>query len=228
MAQRNSKTELQAMLDRKNAQEKIRESVRAGKGIPEIQEREEKDEYVTQDGIVIKLHWINPILIQNVMNSIKVPKRPTYETTTRSGRVEIYPMDAESAVQTPGGEVRWLTYLEEKEAAESEQNLRIMKVLFLEGTECDIPENGWDRRDLFYGLDVPTPDMPDERRAYYLMNHISPEDIAGLMTALMRKTGVPEEAVAEAEKSFRDSILDESEGTGNVEGSRSNTNRIEV
>ncbi len=165
---------------------------------------EDPDIYVCEDGLKVKVKQIPPMILQKVMSSVSMPERPTYEAKTISGRVEIWPLDAESAKEEPHGEARWNYYQEQLLAKQNEQNERVTLATFLFGTECEIPENGWDKKHEFLGLSVPTD--PDERRAYYLATELSATDISNLMSKIMGTLQLPEEVIADAENSFRDSV----------------------
>ena len=162
------------------------------------------DVYVCKSGLKVKVTPIPPMLLQKVMNSVPLPKRPTYETKTISGRTEDWPMDEESAAQTPHGKARWDFFQEETTAAQARQNEQVTMAAFLFGTECEIPEDGWDEMQAFLGLEVPT--QPDQRRAHYLATELPAEDIAGLMQAVMGQLQLPEELVADAEASFQRAV----------------------
>lgn len=161
--------------------------------------------FETSTGLKITIKKVPPMFLQKVMNSVELPKRPTYETKTISGRTEIWPMDKDAAAQTEHGVARWEYYQEELERARNTQNERVMSAAFLLGTECDVPDDGWEKRQQFLGLDVP--DDPDARRAHYLMTELPSEDIAELMSRIFRSIeGVPEELINDAEASFRRSV----------------------
>ena len=161
------------------------------------------------NGLEIEVKKVDPALIQKVMRGIKMPQRPVYEAKTFSGRMEYHPLDEDSAAQTPGGQAKWDFYQEQLAEAQTEQNDRVIRALFLYGTDCVIPENGWAERHEFLGMNVP--DDPDMRRAHYLSSELPAEDLAGLTSAIMKMTGVSEEAIADAEAAFRGAIRDESE-----------------
>ncbi len=171
------------------------------------------DVYPCSTGLMVKVSPIPPMLLQKVMNSVDMPKRPTYEAKVGFGnRTEVWPMDEESAKDSPHGEVRWQYYEEETVAAQSIQNEKVTMAAFLFGTECEIPEDGWAVKQEYLGLDVP--EDPDMRRAHYLATELPAEDIAGLMQAVMGQLQLPEELVADAEASFQRSIRSGPEGEG--------------
>jgi len=170
-------------------------------------EEKEENVYVTETGLVIKISSIPPMLLQKVMSSVKMPERPTYEAKVGfSGRVEIWPLDEVSAKETEHGVTRWEYYDEVKTQQQAIQNDRITAAAFLFGTECEIPENGWDKRQEYLGLEIPTD--PDQRRAHYLATELSAKDVADLMQAVLGTLQIPEEAIADAEGSFQRSVRD--------------------
>jgi len=167
---------------------------------------EEKDVYVCEDGLRVKVKQIPPMLLQKVLNSVEMPERPTYEARTISGRTEIWPLDEESAKQVERGESRWEYYEEVRTQRQNEQNERVTMAAFLFGTECEIPENGWDRKQEFLGLTVPTD--PDERKAHYLATELPAQDIANLMNRIMGTLQLPEGVIEDAQNSFQRSVRD--------------------
>lgn len=175
-------------------------------------EEQADDVYVCEDGLSVKVTPIPPMLLQKVMNSVPMPKRPTYEARTISGRTEEWPMDEESAKDSPNGVARWEYYQEETVAAQASQNEKVTMAAFLFGTECEIPENGWDKKQEFLGIEVP--DDPDQRRAHYLATELTATDIAGLLQKVMGQLQLPEELVADAEASFQRAVRSGPEGSG--------------
>lgn len=168
----------------------------------------EQDVFVTSSGLKIKLKKVSPMLLQKVMNSIEMPKRPTYEAKTISGRVEVWPMDKESAEQMDHGQSRWDYYQEELSRAQNTLNDRVMNVAFLYGTEVEIPENGWAEMQEMIGIDVPPVEQKERRKAHYLVTELNAEDVSGLMLALWRVIGTPEDVISEAQNSFSSAVRD--------------------
>lgn len=162
-------------------------------------------------GLKVKLLPVQPMLVNKVMTSVEIPKRPTYETKSVSGRVQNLPMDEKAAKETPGGETLWLYYQEETERALTEQNNRVVNAILVMGTEFEVPEDGWDTIQELMGLDVPK--IPALRRAHFLMTVITdPTELNELMSKIMRLTGVSEEVLAQAEGTFQRSVRDQPEG----------------
>jgi hypothetical protein len=162
--------------------------------------------FKTSDGREVQISRVDPMFIQRVINSVKMPKRPTYEVKTLSGRTETHLMDEASATETPGGEDIWKQYSDELTQATNEQNSRLMNALFYMGAKFDVPDDGWESKWNFLGIDVP--EKTQERVAFYLTSELATEDTIGLMTAILRLTGVPEESLREAQDAFRNTVPD--------------------
>lgn len=163
-----------------------------------------KSEFETSTGLKIQISAVDPMFMQTVVNSVPLPKAPTYEVTTMSGRVEVHRMDAIAAKQLENGESIWQAYLEERTYAQNEQNQRVMKAIFLMGTQCEIPEGNWEKKWRF--LNIPIPTDEEEKRAFYLTAELPAADQVALMSAIMRLAGVDENIVKQAEDTFRSEV----------------------
>lgn len=162
-------------------------------------------------GLHVKLLPVQPMLLNKVMTSVQVPRRPTYETRTISGKTQLLPMDEKASKETPGGEVLWTYYLEETESALSEQNNRVVNAILVMGTEFDVPSTGWQDIQIAMGISIPTD--KNLLRAHYLLTMIvDPAELNEIISKIMRLTGVSEEVIAQAEGTFQRSIRDEPEG----------------
>ena len=174
--------------------------------------KKRKEVFTTGTGVKIDLKRIDPVFLQAVISSVKMPDRPTYTATTVSGRTETHMMDEDSAKQTEGGEKIWETYQEELSRASSLQTERSLRALFLDGTVCPkgaFVDPQWEKKMRIIGVDLPSD--PEELWVMYLMMSLSSDDIIRMSTQIMRLTGVDEETIQQAEDSFRDSVKDESE-----------------
>lgn len=167
-----------------------------------MSEKEKVPYYTTENGLKIKLKKIDPLLIKRVADSVPTPVRPTYEAKTMSGRIEVHPMDEQIAKDVEGGELQWAFYQEELARTDGQRFERLLNVMFMKGTECELPNDGWEEEDAMLGLFVP--DHPDQKRSHYLMTHLGQEDVARLQIEILRLTGVPEETIQEVEASFPD------------------------
>lgn len=169
--------------------------------------KKKKEIFTTGTGIKIELQRIDPVFLQSVISSVKMPERPTYTATTVSGRQETHLMDEESAKQTEGGEKIWSDYQEELSRASTLQTERSLRALFLDGTvrpEGAFIDPKWQRKMEIIGVNLPSD--PDELWVMYLMMSLSSDDIIRMSTHIMRLTGVDEEMIQQAEDSFRDSV----------------------
>lgn len=153
--------------------------------------------------------------MQKVYGVVKIPKPPKYEARTASGRVEEHYMDALAAEQTPGGEAKWLAYQQDLQEARAAQNERVTTAMFYYAVDFEIPQDEWELEHQFLGLNVPFD--PQQKRAHFLSVELDPIDLSGLMAKIMRKVGINEELVQEAEDSFRGSIRNQSGQAGGME-----------
>lgn len=151
-------------------------------------------------GEKIEVFKVSPTLVQKVIMSVKVPRRPTYETRTFSGRVEVHPMDEVVAQQTPGYQGVWDQYVEDKAEAEAERNERLATVLLSRGTKYKLPE-GWEAEHEALGVVIPV--EPNARRAHYLSVELDPPDLNDLVKIILALTGITEDKIKEAEANFR-------------------------
>lgn len=169
-------------------------------------------------GLTIWLKELSPDFytkMQKVYGTVKIPKPPKYEARTASGRVEEHYMDELAAQQTPGGEAKWLAYQQDLQEARAAQNDRVTMAMFYYAVDFELPDDGWETEHHFLGLTVPLDEQ--QKRAHFLTVELDPVDIAGLMAKTMRKVGINEELVKEAEDSFRGAIRNGPGQAGTVE-----------
>lgn len=172
--------------------------------------------FKSSKGVEIRLQSVDPLFLQTVSRSVKIPEVPTYETKTMSGRIEVHPFDAKAAEQTPGGVEIWQKYQSELADAIAEQNDRVLRAAFLDGTvrPKEWHDERWFKRMRIVGIDLP--DDEDELWVMYLLTTLSQEDIATLTTKIIRLTGVPEEMIEAAEEIFRSGIRDSEQSEANL------------
>ena len=161
---------------------------------------ENKPYYVLTDRQWVRLLDVNPMLIRMATRTIKLPTRPTYETKTMSGRTEKIPLDAEAAKDNPSDQAKWEVYLEEYDEANAERTDISTRAMLFYGTEFTPPDTGWEDKQAFIGIEVPT--KPELRKVHYLSTEISLSDFRGLVNAIAKRMGVSEEQIAQAEDSF--------------------------
>lgn len=162
-------------------------------------------------GFRIKLKPVQPMLISKAMDSVEVPKRPTYETKTASGKVQVQPYDEKVAEETEGGKTIWTYYQEELQRALGEQNNKVVTAILAVGTEFEIPAGGSWREDQ-EALGIPIPTNPILLRAHFLLTVLEdPAELNDITAKIMRLTGVSEEVIRQAEGTFQRAIRDEPE-----------------
>lgn len=174
----------------------------------------------TSSGVELKINSISPMLIDRVNQSIPVPPVPTYEAKTITGEVEIHEHDL-TTLDTPEAQKEWAEY--EKALAERSSLVtqRMLDVFILRGLDIELPEDdSWAEDQVFLGIDVPT----DERalKIHYVLTEVlqTASDLTGLTSAVMAKTGVSPEVLANVEASFRRTVEGEAAGDadpGNTE-----------
>lgn len=148
------------------------------------------------------------IRMQKVFSAVKMPKRPKYSARTLSGRFEEHYMDELASKQTPGGEKQWAEYQDILREAKAEQNEKVALAIMYYGTDFATPETGWEDDQIFLGIEVPQ--VPEQKKAHFLVSEIDPEDMASIISKVMRRSGMDEELIKEAEDSFRLAVHPES------------------
>lgn len=167
------------------------------------------------EGMQITLKGIQPMIVSKVMESVPIPKRPTYTTKTISGREEKLPMDEQSAKETPGGQAIWEAYKTDRDQALGEQNSKTINAILAMGTSFKVPDDGWDQMQIEFGIEIPK--NPDLLRAHFLMTQLDdPNELNDIVSIIMRMTGVSETVISAAEGAFRDSVRDRPEGSEQV------------
>lgn len=174
-------------------------------------EKTDRTLWKSSGGIEIRLQAIDPLFVQTVARSVKIPDVPTYDTKTYTGRIETHAFDAKAAEQTPGGMEIWNRYQTELAESTSEQNDRVLQAVFLDGTVR--PDNWtdakWFKRMKIIGVDLPEDE--DELWVLYLRTSLSQEDVVSLSSSIIRLAGVPEEMIEAAEEIFRESVRPDNE-----------------
>lgn len=181
-----------------------------GKQIPIVENQNEevygevmyqgKRYYVLEDRNWVRLLDVNPLLVRMAMRAVKLPKRPTYSVTTMSGRVEVHPLDEESATASAQDQARWDVYTEERDEAIADRTDSSTRALFFYGTQFTPPDTGWDEQQEMLGIEVPV--KAELRKVHYLMTVLSLPDLRGLLQAISRSMGIDETEVIKAEESF--------------------------
>lgn len=162
-------------------------------------------------GLTVEIRQPDPeflVKMQGVFTAVKMPSRPKYYARTMSGKMEEHFMDELAAHQTPGGEKQWAFYQERLREAKTEQNQNVALAIMFYGTDFAPPEDGWEDEQFFLGIQVPQ--NKEQKKAHFLASMISQEDIAEIVNKVMRRAGMDEETVKQAEDSFRLAVSPES------------------
>jgi hypothetical protein len=168
----------------------------------------DKHFFTTTKNPILKIEIlpVEAMKIKKARDLVKIPRRPTYEVSLPSGKVDNYPLDALAAEQLgPQHVSRWLYYLEERREAVNEQNDAIARTIFFYGTRLKtLPDDGWEEMQSLNGFTIPT--QPDLKRAHYLVTELNAGDVSDLITSIMKLSGVTEDEIKEAEDTFRGQV----------------------
>jgi hypothetical protein len=174
--------------------------------------------YTTTTGIKILLKAIPLKLVDASNDKVKDPPIPTYKMEIYGGGeqedtlTEDVVIGFEASDPDNGKKYREIynSYMEALAQASDEREKKLTKIILLRGVEFEIPnEEGWLEEMEFMGIEVPESKL--KRRFFYLDHEImsNPRDMAAIFDGVMRISGVPKEALADAMNSFRDILEDE-------------------
>lgn len=173
-----------------------------------------KDYFRSKSGtITLRVRPVDPIKLQNAATAVKIPKPPTYKTTTITGKVREFVMDEQAANETPGGVELWRKYQEELRNAQGEQFNFLARVTLFYGTEYTPPDDGWEEELAFLGYELPP--SAEMRKVLYLMNNLVMEDISNLILKVMQVSTTSEQEISEVTSSFPDTIRQAQGPAGN-------------
>lgn len=164
--------------------------------------------YIAPNGTKVKLRPVDLVKIKRVRDSVKLPKRPMYDTRTVTGRTQSFFLDEDSIDQVPNGKQIWEVYTETRREATEEQNDRVIRALLFHGTEIgEIPDNDWEEEQALFGVETQTHENEKFnarlRWVEYLYATLGQRGLIGISNAIMRASGVTEEEIQEAEDAFR-------------------------
>lgn len=173
--------------------------------------------FTTSRGIALTLKPIPQMLIDRVQNAHKLPPPPTYEIKTAAGTNESHAHD-ETTLETDDDRAAWQAYIAERDQATQDANRAFMRLVFLRGVECELPgDETWVREQAMMGITVPTD--PLEKRLHYLETEVIATigDADAIVRGVLEASGVPMEALAQAEDTFRHSPQRDETGRPDVE-----------
>lgn len=182
--------------------------------------RNGKKEYVTSKGIVITLHSMPPLIVTRVAETITFPDKPTYTIKLESGDEEVHDHDKTTLV-SPEDRSAWEKYITEYSAAESETTYKILRAVLMEGVDVEIPDEQlirWKKRQELMG--IPVSEDFEEMLIHYKETEIigGKEDMQDILNEVMKLSGITEEALKVARRSFPNTVESDARG-GEGEGS---------
>lgn len=161
--------------------------------------------WVSSTGKKIILTGVNPLLLEKIAGGVTIPVRPQYAVETAFGTTEWHDHD-ESTLETPEERQAWNVYVKERDAADSTLVQRFTRVLFTKGISLEVDEEEmaeWEEEQKFFG--IPIPEGKHERRMHYIETAVisNEQDIVEMFDVIMRLTGIDDEILDEARRSFQ-------------------------
>jgi hypothetical protein len=164
-------------------------------------------EFTNSVGETFKIQGLPPLTLPNLAVGLERPKKPTYSITTAAGDIELHEHDA-STLQTPEDREAWQEYIALDAAFEAELSERMLLCILVDGVVIpdDVDLTRWESRQRIMHREIPD-DFEEKLLAYKRSTVIkSGEDIKDLMRAVMDATGIGQEAIDLAKKSFPDTM----------------------
>jgi hypothetical protein len=168
-----------------------------------------KQSFLTSTGVELILKPISPVLRAKVIAGVEQPEKPTYESKTVGGGIEIHPHDA-TTIETDEEKAAWAAYLDAQAKAEAEVNERVAKLMWTRGIDWDaleLPEDeSWVAQQEELGVTVPEKER--ERKMHYAETELlsDPDEIKLLILSIMGMTGISEEVLKAVEALFRGEV----------------------
>ncbi len=164
-------------------------------------------EFTNSAGVTFRICGLPPLAIPSLQDGLVMPEKPKYVITTVSGDKETYDHD-ETTLQTDEDKLAWAKYLEQEKSFQAELTNRMLACVLIEGVIIDdtIDLTRWESKQRLMGMKVP--DDIEAKLLQYKRSVVirSADDMKNLMNAVMALTGVSQEAIEKAKKSFQDKI----------------------
>jgi hypothetical protein len=163
----------------------------------------------TSTGITITAVPVDPLMFQTIINSVKYPKKPTYNIKTElvdeTHELDwtVVEQEDDAALQLEYKQ-KLTAYEQETAAADNALQMKILKYVISKGVDAEIPSEG-DYTDLQDFLELtPSTNRLQAKYDYIVSTVIGCDvDIKLIMDAVMEVTGVPQESLDAARASFR-------------------------
>lgn len=180
--------------------------------------------YTTQLGQEIEIQPVPPMLVAKVQQAtnrkaeeLYPATRPTYEVVDAGGGVLTFEHDKDS-VATDEERAALAEYEAQMQKRTTFINEQMLKFFLMRGLKVELPQdNAWAEAQALFGVEVPEGGI--ERLLHYIQTEIiaSADDLQGLTEAIMRASGVSNEALNAARASFRGELREETDPTRRVD-----------
>lgn len=168
---------------------------------------ETEDYYTTSTGATVKFLGVSPTFIDKLQNAGTLPEIPVRKYMTEFGEEQTEPMTEEEP-KSPEEQAEWDAYVEKRDAILDRRNQNFIRAIFAKGVEVDEShvEEWKQEQEEIWGLEVPTNKV--DLKVEYIQNELvgNAEDIINIITGVLGKTGIPEEAMTEVREMFRSSL----------------------
>lgn len=175
-----------------------------------------QSQFTTAAGATIELRGLSPWMLDAIAPSLEQdwqdlgrekPSPPTYVVTTVGGSEQVHPHD-ETTLESDEDRAEWAAYQRARAEWEKELRERMTRVVLAEGVLAGPADDDWIANQKFLGLRVP--DDPRARRLHWIRTQLiqGPEDAQGIVAAVLALSGLSEEKLRAAERSFRDPVAE--------------------
>lgn len=172
-----------------------------------------KDKFTTVTGYEVQVMGIPQGMFDVIRKSSVFPEKPTYEIVTASGAIEKHALspdtleDPEDPTKTEVNKRLWAAYTDEYALADSRMKEMVTRAIFMKGIKVEgEPTDEWKDMQNFIGIKLPA--NPLELRMQWIITEVfsDPNDTMLALNKVMQAMGVPEEALVEAQNSFRNTV----------------------
>lgn len=167
-------------------------------------------EYVTENGTVLILNGISPLFIAKLQSVGTLPDVPVRKVKLElDGLEDTFQEEplSEEDLQDDDERRRWKAYVEERDEVLTRRNNGFMKAVFAKGVTVDLANlEAWREDQEYYGLTVPT--HPTDLKVEYIQTEVvtNAEDMVGIITGVLGKSGIPQEELESVRSMFRGSL----------------------
>lgn len=170
-------------------------------------------EYITTEGVKLKLFPVSPLKIQKVVVAIekmfeKVEK-PKYCEELPNGKLQCFVHDEKSILQTDEQDEidQWQAWEKYQQTLNAEKAERTTALIIYDGIELETIPEDWIEQHKWLGIEIP--DNKFDLKVHYITTELikSVFDLQEIIVSIreLGMKGVDQDAVTAAENSFRDS-----------------------